>query len=61
MKKIALCLHGAMSLKESDFNNGYKNSYVNHDYIEYREDINDFVNFSENNFVNRLRSSVLNL
>lgn len=46
MKKIALCLHGAMSLKESDFNGRYRGTYVNHDYIEYREDINDFVNFS---------------
>ena len=46
MKKIALCLHGAMSVKEGDFNGGYKNSYVDHDYIEYREDINDFVDFS---------------
>ena len=45
-KKIALCLHGGISYKKVDYQDGYTNSYSNHTSIMYEDNIEKFVNFT---------------
>ena len=44
-KKIAFCLHGGRSQKKSDYNGNYTGNFLNHNYIEYDDNINNFVDF----------------
>lgn len=44
-KKVAVCLHGCISNKYQDFNNGYTNRYTKHEYVKYDDNINNFVNY----------------